>query len=505
MKTILVLMDTLRRKEIGCYGGCDTVTPVIDSLAEQSTIFCNHWVGSAPCMPARRDLFTGRIEFLERPWGPLEPFDQTFVGRLRENNVYTHIVTDHYHYFEKSGEHYCQQFNSWDFVRGQEMDCYVGKADCHFSAVYPETTTYRQLKQAGVIKDCGVYSEQYLNNRTSYEEEGFPVKRVFSRAAEWVRQNCAEDFFLMVESFSPHEPFDCPDYIKEKFGEKSVERDWYWPSYHSVTESQPQLDRLRLQYKMALYYADRCLGEFVKILKETGVWDDCCFILTTDHGHMLGEHDYTGKNTEPFYNEMAHIPLLVHMPGQSGSKQEKSLTQIIDIYPTILQLYGINVSESIHGKVLPQTVEGAKVDSRQSVIYGLFGGSVNITDGRYTYMKAPVSDANQPLFIYTAQPSAFHRFWKNEEFFRKLETGRFLGRTQCPVFRYPENGRTLKAIRERNQNYIRKDLLFDIQKDYAQETLISNAAIKERMETLLYETMIKHDCPFEQFERLGLR
>ena len=78
MKTILVLMDTLRRNELPCYNPSSCVkTPNLDEFAEESTIFDNHWIGSAPCMPARRDILTGRLNFLERSWGPIEPFDVT--------------------------------------------------------------------------------------------------------------------------------------------------------------------------------------------------------------------------------------------------------------------------------------------------------------------------------------------------------------------------------------------------------------------------------------------
>ena len=54
-------------------------------------------------MPARRDMHSGRLSFLHRAWGPLEPFDNSFPELLRLNNTYTHLVTDHYHYFEDGG------------------------------------------------------------------------------------------------------------------------------------------------------------------------------------------------------------------------------------------------------------------------------------------------------------------------------------------------------------------------------------------------------------------
>ncbi len=73
-------------------------------------------------MPARRDMHTGRLNFFHRSWGPLEPFDNSFPRLLRSGGVYSHMVTDHLHYFEDGGSTYHGQFTSYDFIRGQEYD-----------------------------------------------------------------------------------------------------------------------------------------------------------------------------------------------------------------------------------------------------------------------------------------------------------------------------------------------------------------------------------------------
>ena len=92
MKTILILMDTLQRKMIHAYNpGSEAITPNIDRLAARSVVFDQHYIGSAPCMPARRDILPGRRNFLERNWGPVEPFDITFPALLRQRGVVSHM------------------------------------------------------------------------------------------------------------------------------------------------------------------------------------------------------------------------------------------------------------------------------------------------------------------------------------------------------------------------------------------------------------------------------
>ena len=84
MRTVFVLFDSLIRRGMECYGG-DLITPNFQRFAEKSVTFTNHYVGSLPCMPARRELHTGRHNFLHRSWGPLEPYD--ISGCVDNNGV----------------------------------------------------------------------------------------------------------------------------------------------------------------------------------------------------------------------------------------------------------------------------------------------------------------------------------------------------------------------------------------------------------------------------------
>jgi arylsulfatase A-like enzyme len=103
MRTVFVLFDSLIRNGLGCYGGTSIATPNFDRFAARAVTFDNHYVGSLPCMPARRDLHTGRLNFMHRSWGPLEPFDNSFPEAMRDAGIHTHLVTDHMHYFEDGG------------------------------------------------------------------------------------------------------------------------------------------------------------------------------------------------------------------------------------------------------------------------------------------------------------------------------------------------------------------------------------------------------------------
>jgi arylsulfatase A-like enzyme len=103
MKAIMIMFDSLNRRYLPPYGCEWTHAPNFERLAGRTVTFDNCYVASMPCMPARRELHTGRYNFLHRSWGPLEPFDDSMPETLKRHGVYTHLVTDHQHYWEDGG------------------------------------------------------------------------------------------------------------------------------------------------------------------------------------------------------------------------------------------------------------------------------------------------------------------------------------------------------------------------------------------------------------------
>ncbi|MEM7033709.1 MAG: sulfatase-like hydrolase/transferase, partial [Chloroflexota bacterium] len=120
MKAIMVMFDSLKRHMLPPYG-CDwTHAPNFQRLADKTVTFEKSYIGSMPCMPARRELHTGRYNFLHRSWGPLEPFDDSMPQTLKDNHIYTHLITDHLHYFRDGGLTYHQRYHTWEYMRGQQ-------------------------------------------------------------------------------------------------------------------------------------------------------------------------------------------------------------------------------------------------------------------------------------------------------------------------------------------------------------------------------------------------
>ena len=304
----------------------------------------------------------------------------------------------------------------------------------------------------------------------------------------------------MVESFDPHEPFDCPEEYHRLYDDNYKGREFCWPSYAEVTEPADAVEHLEKCYLGTLSMADYWFGKLLETLKENEMYEDTLIIFTTDHGHMLGEHGFTGKNIMHAYNEMAHIPLMIHFPGgEYSGKRIKQLTQNIDLMPTILQHHKCDIPERVKGKSLKDILEGKEKD-REQIIYGWFGRAVNVYDGKYTYFRAPESRDNSPLYQYCGIPSTCWRYF-DERYAEKIEMGRYLPYTRYPVYRIPA---LFPEDYSGNIDFVMDSRLFDLEKDYAQLHNLEDREKEAVMCRKLVAGMREAQAPEEQYIRLGL-
>lgn len=488
MKAIMVMFDTLNRRFLPNYG-CDWIhAPNFKRLGERTVTFDNAWVGSMPCMPARRDLQTGRLSFLHRSWGPIEPFDDSLPEILKSNGIYTHLVTDHYHYFEEGGGTYHTRYSSWEFNRGQEWDPWKGEVhDPDLPEMYPGLE--RQKNR-----------QNWINRKYMNTPEKQSIAHTFDRGLEFVRTNSAEDnWFLQIETFDPHEPYFTHDRHKSLYPHDFGGGHFDWPEYRPVNETDRQaIEHVRYQYAADLSLCDEHLGRVLELMDELKLWDDTMLIVCTDHGFLLSEHDWWGKNRMPLYNEIAHVPLFIWDP-RCGKKEERrqSLVQFIDFAPTLLSLFGLSPTNDMVGHSLADVISEDR-SVRDTALFGVFGGHVNITDGRWVYMRGPVATDNTPLYQYTLMPSHLpHTF--NVAELQDIQL-------QEP-FPFTKGCRTMKIPSGPVHDCIQHEfgtLLFDLQSDYGQTTPITDPEAEGRMADLLAREMKRLDAPPDQFQRLGL-
>lgn len=484
MKAIMVMFDSLNRRMLPPYG-CDWVhAPNFRRLAERTVTFTNSYVGSMPCMPARRELHTGRYNFLHRSWGPLEPFDDSMPELLKHAGIHTHLVSDHYHYWEEGGCNYHTRYSTWEISRGQEGD--------------PWKAHLGDLPIPHTLHDHGDWGRQdFVNRHYMAREEDQAQPKTFALGLEFLHTNHAQDnWFLQLETFDPHEPYFCPQRYKDLYPHDYDGPHFDWPAYARVTETPDQVQHCRFENAALVSMCDAYLGRVLDTMDELGLWDDTLLIVNTDHGFLLGEHDWWAKCVQPFYNEVAHTPLFIWDPRCGARGEERhSLVQTIDLAPTLLDYFGVPIPPDMQGKPLRETV-ARDVPVRRAGLFGMHGAHVNVTDGRYVYMRGPRDPSNAPLYEYTLMPTHMrHTFGVDE--LQDIQL--------APPFSFTKGCRTMKvAGRSWINPYPFGTLLFDLHSDPKQEHPIQDAAVEEYMVGHLVRLMRESDAPPEQFERLGL-
>ena len=488
MKAILIWFDTLNRGFLPPYGNDWVHAPNFKRLEEKTVIFDNHYVGSLPCMPARRELHTGRYNFLHRSWGPIEPFDDSMPEILKKKGVYTHIVSDHYHYWEDGGCTYHSRYNTWEIVRGHEGDLWKGEVK---DPEIPEHIENMRESFPG-------WRQDWVNRKYMQKEEDQPQAVTFKKGLEFINTNYMEDnWFLQIETFDPHEPYYTQQKYKDLYKHDYDGPHFDWPNYSLVNETPEQINHCRMEYAASLSMCDHYLGKILDIMDEKDMWKDTMLIVSTDHGFLLSEKDLWGKAIFPIYNEIAHIPLFIWDP-RSGKKnvRRNALTQTIDLAPTLLEFFSIKPPRLMEGKVLKETIN-SDVKVRETAIFGYHGAAVNITDGNYTYMRGPGNPLNKPCYNYTLMPTHMNGLFTINEL-KSLEL--------AESFTFTKGCKTMKiqAREYAGNTYIYGTLLFDLQNDPEQEKPITDSEIEKRMIKLLREEMKKSDAPVEQYERLGI-
>ncbi len=483
MKAVFILLDSLNRNYLPIYGNDWVRAPNITRLANAGVVHDNHWLGSAPCMPARRDIMTGRLNFLERPWGAIEPFDVPFPGLLRQAGIRSHMETDHYHYFHVGGENYHTQFDTYQFHRGQENDCWQSRT-----------------RPPAEPEHLGRWTEQYALNAERFTSAAeFPTPKTFLGAIDWLQRNeGTDDFLLWVEGFDPHEPFDCPKVYVDQYGD-----DWngplnVWTGYDRAEGGDEAIRHLRRRYAGTLSMADEYLGRLLDELQRQGIFEETLIILTTDHGHLIGEHGCTGKNRWHAWNELANLPFVAKLPGnRHAGQRRRQLTQNIDVMPTLLDYFGVDCPHAIHGESLRGAFERDAPMAREAALYGWFGMPVNVTDGGYTYMRAAAQPDNAPLYLHYQVPTSYHfHSLPGAGMFRDAELGNFLPYTDMPVIR--------ARSRMRRTDIVRDSQLFNIGNDPGQTRNLVGTPVEARYAELLRHAMERSDAPPSQYERLGL-
>ncbi len=495
MNAVVVLLDSLNRHLLGAYGSREFDTPNLDRFAQRAVRFERHYAGSLPCMPARHDLLCGALDFLWTPWGSIEIWEDPITVELRRAGVTTMLVSDHPHLFEIGGENYHCDFTAWDYQRGHEGDPWRTRPDPSWIGA----------------PSFGRGHMPYDDSRGWFRgEEDFPGPRTHAAAARWLERDAPhhERFFLFVDEFDPHEPFDTPEPYASMYDPEWQGPHLIWPPYTRagvgdgvLTERQAR--QVRAQYGGKLTMIDRWFGKLLDSLDSAGLTKSTAVILCTDHGHYLGEKDAFGKPGLPVFETLGHIPLLIAWPGVAPGTRD-ALTTSVDVHATLLDLFGVQARQRTHGRSLVPLLREEVSSVRDWALSGYWGREVHVLDGHEKYARAPAG-ANAPLSVFSNRWSTMpiHRVPQLRMPLpdERAKLDRMPG-SKVPVIRQPFGpGDRLPfwALGPFSGNH-----LYDLADDPTEDRNLAGSAAEKRATDLLRHALVEIEAPPDQLERLGL-
>jgi arylsulfatase A-like enzyme len=487
------MFDSLNRHMLSPYADTFVDAPNFARLAARAATFDNFYAGSMPCIPARREMHTGRYNFLHRSWGPLEPFDDSMPEMLREAGVHTHLVSDHPHYWEDGGATYHTRYTTWEFFRGQEGDPWKGVVDGPASLATPSASGSHSGGLHNKMQWQDAINRHYMPTEAEHSQT-----LTVDAGIHFLETNAAADrWLLQLELFDPHEPFFTHELYKKRYPHEYDGPQFDWPGYEKVIEPADQIEHARYEYAALVSMCDHSLGRALDFMDGHDMWKDTLLLVNTDHGFLLGEHGWWAKSVMPWFNELVHLPMFLWDPRTAGQDTRRgALAQTIDIAPTVLRYFGLEPTRDMQGHDLAAVLDDDR-DIREGALFGIHGGHVNVTDGRYMYMRAGADPTNEPLEEYTLMPTHMRN---------RFGVGELTEWEPAAPFSFTKGIRTMRMPATANwmNPWQHGTLLFDLQADPGQEHPLVDDEVELRMLRLLAALMHASDAPASQFDRLGI-
>ncbi len=400
---IVVMFDSLQFNYVGCYGNDWIKTPNMDRLAREGAMFENAYTEGLPTVPARRAMHTGRFTLPFSGWVPLSMEDTTIADLCWGRPIDTALIFDCPMYrLPKFG--YTRAFDKVWFTHGHEADDYFYEKDplIHYNVMdYVEENSLKGYAKRYSQKSAEVSLHEianYLKQRQHWHgEEDRYVHRTTSKAIEYLETvDRNKQFFLWVDSFDPHEPWDPPSvydpdlmcpYDPDYKGKDVL---LPFPDLVDGIYTEEQLHHIRMLYAELVTLCDKNLGRLLQTVHRLGLDENTLILVVSDHGEPMGngEHGHgLMRKVRPWpYEELAHIPLIVRGPGIESGQKIKAFVQSPDIAPTVCDWLGIGVHPDMQGKSLLPVLRGETDKVHDFCIAGYHPYSWSIYTDEWSYI-----------------------------------------------------------------------------------------------------------------------
>ncbi len=392
---LLIVTDTFRTANVGCYGSTDTLTPAIDRFAASAATFTQAYPESLPTIPVRRALHTGRRAYpfhSYRPvpwdivylpgWQPMADGESTLAEDLAAAGYHTGFVTDTMPYFAP-GMNFTRGFKQWEHIRGQQQDYWKSP----FTADPRRADNFRTDWDDG--QPTGLVNYHVANTDMYHSSEGSSTGRTFEWAAQFLEDNAHKTpFYLMVDCFDPHEPWDPPAKYYRMYSDGRYKDPRYIALPYLADRgglTPEQVADTYCSYRGHCSLVDEWVGKLLDRLDTLDLRDDTLVIFTTDHGTNFADNIWNviGKPGWALLPGTMHLPMIVRHPtlGRPGQTVD-GLRYNLDVTASIYDVTGVSPRQPIHGNSFIPALTGDHGGDRE-YLTSRYENSVWYFDGRW--------------------------------------------------------------------------------------------------------------------------
>lgn len=383
---LFIMTDQFRADCLGYAGHPDVKTPYLDTLASQGVVFDRAYSACPSCIAARAALHTGREQSRHGrvgyedglPWN----YAHTMAQELSDAGYHTHCAGKmHVHPLRNylgfhsvdlhDGYLHCARYGSVPYRESQFT------ADDYFHWLRQELGADADVTETGL--DCN----GWVARPWPHEEKYHPTNWVTDQSLDFLRRrDPGRPFFLMASYLKPHPPFDAPPCYFDLYSPRQLrppftgswETEEYLKRNGRVFNSRtgpidPELIRqAQIGYYACITHLDHQIGRLIMALIEHEIYDDTVIVFTSDHGEELCDHHLFRKSMP--YEGSCHIPLFISagknvLPHMKTGTVCHSVAELRDIMPTLLDIAGVAIPDSVDGQsLLPLT---ASPETKQRV------------------------------------------------------------------------------------------------------------------------------------------
>ena len=372
IKNIIILhSDEMRGDAPGFMGNPDCLTPNLDRFAESATVMNRHFTVNGKCVPSRCAMLTGRYAHSDgvrtiNETNLLPPGRPNLAVALRKAGYETAVF---------GINHVWEDFYGDDNKKGTGVVDYQSFEPTEFAPLLERSW---EVRQPGLESIPVQNNDQAVNLNVTCETDPLTFFCDDNRAEQAIHylknvRDRSKPFFMELNISAPHPPYG----VEEPWF-SMYDREALTAYSHDLPENAPLcLEKMReirtgpnateadFRQVQAVYYGmiskvDQMMGRVLKTIEAEGLLEDSIVIFTVDHGDFAGQYGLPEKWDTAMNDCLLNIPFVIHVPGLEGGQRVSSMTEHVDLVPTVLELLGIEGDWNIQGESLLPIMRGEK-------------------------------------------------------------------------------------------------------------------------------------------------